>query len=156
MGIYTKEGTGKREEGTGKRERGRGKRERGRGKRERGRGNGERGRGNGERGRGNGEEEIGKTVRCSLFPVPFFDDYLEALLDGKLDAETEVEAQPDSATEETDSNDDKTSIDSSKYKQLNWLEDWEQLVEEYDSTNSQSNPNPKTLKSKSGGLNEKK
>ncbi|MFB2978008.1 hypothetical protein [Microseira sp. BLCC-F43] len=53
------------------------------------------------------------------------DDYLEALLDGKLDAETEVEAQPDSATESTDSNDDKISVNSLESKELNWLEDLE-------------------------------
>jgi len=57
------------------------------------------------------------------------DDYLETLLDEKLAAETEVETQPepDSATESTDSNDDKNSVNYSKQLRL---KDLEQLVEE--------------------------
>jgi len=75
------------------------------------------------------------------------DDYLETLLEGKLDVETEVDTQPDSATESTDSNDDKISVNSSESKELNWLEDLEQLVEKGYSTNS-----PNQLKSKISNL----
>jgi hypothetical protein len=66
-----------------------------------------------------------KWERAALEAGMTPDDYLEALLDGKLDAETEVEAQPDSATESTDSNDDKISVNSLESKELNWLEDLE-------------------------------